>query len=80
MLDVLDEFKDRFAKKVRRTDIVTHKIRLKERVPYARRMHALPDRLKDKVDSQIAELLEQGMVDESNSPYAAPIVCEETQQ
>ena len=34
LIDLLEEYKDRFAKRVGRTDIVTHKIRLKEEIPY----------------------------------------------
>ena len=75
MLDLLEEYKDRFAKRVERTDIVTHKIRLKKGVPYTKRMYTVPDSLQDEVDRQIAELLQQGMIEKSDSPYAAPIVC-----
>ena len=75
LLDLLEKYKDRFVKRVGRTDIVSHKIRLKECVPYTRRMYAIPDNLQNEVDGQIAELLEQGMIEESDSPYAAPIVC-----
>ena len=71
MLDLLE---DRFAKRVERTDIVSHKIRLKG-VPYTRRMYAVLGSLQDEVDRQIVDLLEQGMIEESDSPYAAPIVC-----
>ena len=38
-------------------------------------MYAIPDNLKNEVDRQIADLLEQQMIEESDSPYAAPIVC-----
>ena len=72
MLDLLEEYKDRYAKREGRTDNVSHKIRLKEGVPYTKRMYAVPDSLQ--VDRQIAELLEQGIIDESDSPYAASIV------
>ena len=75
LLDLLEECKDRFAKKVGRTDIVSHKLRLKEGVPYTRRMYAIPHSLQNEADGQIAELLEQEMIEESDSPYAAPIVC-----
>ena len=34
LLDLIEEYKDRFAKRVARTDIVSHKARLKEGVPY----------------------------------------------
>ena len=50
LLDLLEEFKDRFAKRVRRTDIVSNKIRLKEGVPYTRQMFSIPDTLQDEVD------------------------------
>ena len=45
LLVILEEYKDRFAKRVRMTDIVSHKIRLKEGVPYKRRMYGVPDSL-----------------------------------
>ena len=57
-----------------RTDIVSHQIRLKEGVPYTRRMYAIPDSLHNEINRQIAELLQQGMFEESDSPYAVPIV------
>ena len=57
LLDLLEECKDRFAKRVGRTDIASHKIRLKEGVPYTTRMCAIPDSLQDECDRQIAELL-----------------------
>ena len=75
LLDILEEYKDRFAKIVERADIVSHKIRLKDGVPYTRRMYEIPDSLQDEVDRQVVELLDQGMIEESDSPYAAPIVC-----
>ena len=58
-----------------RTDTVSHTIRLKEGVPYTRRTYAILDSLQDEVDRQIAELLEKGIIEKSDSPYAAPIVC-----
>ena len=38
-------------------------------------MYATPDSLQNKVDRQIAELLEQEMIEESDSTFAAQIVC-----
>ena len=38
-------------------------------------MYAIPDSLQNEVDRQTAELLVQGMIEESDSPYAAQIVC-----
>ena len=36
--------------RVGRTDIVTYKIRLKEGIPYVRRMYSVPNSLQDEVD------------------------------
>ena len=63
-LELLEEYKDRFAKRVGRTNIVSHKIRQKEGVPYTRRMYATTDSLQNEVDRQIADLLEQAMIED----------------
>ena len=52
LLDLLDEYKNTFAKKLWRTDIIIHKIKLMEGVPYVRRMYLVPGSLQDKVDRQ----------------------------
>ena len=74
MLDLLEEYKNTFTQGVGWTDIVSHKIILKERVPYITRIYAIPDSLQNEIDRQIAEHLEQGMIEESDRPYPAPIV------
>ena len=38
-------------------------------------MYATPDSLQHEDDRQIADLLEQGMIEDSDNLYAAPIVC-----
>ena len=55
------------------TDIVRHKTRLNEGVPCTRRVYSIPECVQNEVDGQIAELLEQGIIEELDSPYAAPI-------
>ena len=45
LLDLLEEYKDRSAKILGSTDIVAHKITLKEGVPNVRRMHSVPGSL-----------------------------------
>ena len=49
LLELLNEYKYRIAKRVGRTDIVSHNIRLKEGVSYTRRMYAIPDSLQNEV-------------------------------
>ena len=38
-------------------------------------MYSVLNGLQDEVDRQIEELLEQGIIEEWESPYAAPIAC-----
>ena len=43
-------------------------------------MYATPNSLQNEVDGQIADLLEQGMIEESDSPYCcSDSVCGETE-
>lgn len=43
--------------------------------PKAQRPYRIPHKLQQEVDKQIAQLLLDGKIRESNSPYAHPIVC-----
>jgi len=58
-----------------RTATPTHTIKLEEgfKLKY-QRAYRIPDKLKSQVDEQINELLKDGKIAPSNSPYAHPIV------
>jgi len=67
---LLVQFKDVFDDKPGRTTVVEHTIKL---VPGARPVKLHPEKQRA-VNTEIASLLEQGIIEETNSPWAAPIL------
>ena len=56
--------------------IIQHSIRLVEGFESKpTHLYHIPDKLKAEVDRQVAELLSEGKIRRSKSPYAHPIVC-----
>jgi hypothetical protein len=49
-------------------------IRLTDNRPYAQPAYRIPDALQAEVDQQIGELLENGIIVESDSEYASPLI------
>ena len=53
-----------------------HEIRLKQNYTSKRKVpYRLPERLRSEVDRQIKDLLQAGLIESSQSPYASLIVC-----
>ena len=73
--EVISEFSDRFSGQLGRTALIKHKITLTKDKPIAPKMYRIPECLKDKVHEQIRTMLENGLIEESTSAYASPIVC-----
>ena len=57
-----------------RTDVIKHKIKLTSDVPIKQKPYPIPFKSKDIVEDEIKSLLEQGIIEPSNSPYSSPIV------
>ncbi len=76
MLKLLTEFESVFDDNPGSCVIGEHVIRLREGYePKRQKPYRLPERLKQEVEHQITELLEQGLIRPANSPFAHPIVC-----
>ncbi|GBM57710.1 Retrovirus-related Pol polyprotein from transposon 17.6 [Araneus ventricosus] len=76
LIHMLMKHQELFRGKVKIAKVGKHKIRLetdKERnKPY---VYRIPEALKEKVDSQIVELLELDLIEESSAEIAHPVVC-----
>ncbi|GBM57954.1 Retrovirus-related Pol polyprotein from transposon 17.6 [Araneus ventricosus] len=76
LIHILMKHQELFRGKVKIAKVGKHKIRLetdKERnKPY---VYRIPEALKEKVDSQIVELLELDLIEESSAEIAHPVVC-----
>ena len=74
---VVEEFADLFAlnsSELGRTSVVTHEINTREHYPVRQYPRRVPFSLRGKVCELIKEMLDQGVVVRSASPWACPIV------
>ena len=73
--ELLNEFSDVFSDIPGRTHLITHTIKLTDSTPRAQAPYKVPIKLQEKVDAELDRLLEAGLIVESESPWAAPMVC-----
>jgi len=76
LLCLLQRYSHVFSDKPGYCNVACHEINLEDDFrPKAMHPYRIPDRLKVEVDRQIDELLKDGKIRPSHSPYAHPIVC-----
>jgi hypothetical protein len=76
LFKVLVKHKEVFSDKPGLCSLVKHSIRLEGQVkPQRQKPYRIPHLFKQEVDLQINQLLEDGLIEESNSAWAHPIVC-----
>ena len=74
---LLEEFNDVFAldpMEVGRTDLVQHHINTGEHAPVKQPPRRIPFSMRAKVEALVEEMLGNGIIDHSTSPWASPIV------
>ena len=72
---MLWDFREVFSDKPGVCNIASHKIKLKEDFkPTFTKPYRIPEKFKPEVDRQIHELLKEGKMQSSKSPYVHPIV------
>ena len=72
--EIKREFTDVFTDVPGRTGVCQLEIKTGDAQPIASSPHRVPDRLKEGVRMEVAKLVEMGVVVESTSPWASPIV------
>ncbi|GFW28504.1 retrovirus-related Pol polyprotein from transposon 17.6 [Trichonephila clavipes] len=74
--DLLHRHRTLFSGKIKRAKVVEHVIKLKnEEETMKSKTYKIPENLKRKVDMQIDELLELGLIEPVVSEIAHPVVC-----
>ena len=71
---LIREFSDIFTDVPKRTDLVQHKVKLTTDKPIYRKPYPIPFALREKVQQEIDDMLKLGIIEPSDSPYAAPVV------
>ena len=72
---MLEQFTDVITNVPGHTNIVVHDIKLKDRQPVSKKPYCLPFALRAQVKQEIDNMKSAGIIEQSQSPYAAPIVC-----
>ena len=76
LLQLLDKYADRFSDIPGLTTQVEHCVELMPGFkPKRMRAYKVPERLQPEVERQLKEMLANGIIRESNSPMASPLVC-----
>lgn len=55
-------------------DTIHHRINLRDSIPVRQKPYKVPYHLREEMDKQISELLEANIIEESDSPYSAPVL------
>lgn len=72
--DILLKYSEVFSGKIGRTKLIDHEIRLKTTTPIALNPYPYPTEKQNIINDMIRDMEEQGLVEPSTSPWAAPIV------
>ncbi|BFZ24546.1 hypothetical protein BsWGS_27585 [Bradybaena similaris] len=72
--NILKDFSDVFSDIPGRTSTITHKIVLNSDVPVRSRPYPIPLHFRDQVEKEIKEMLNMGIIEESDSEYLSPMI------
>ncbi|XP_062614536.1 uncharacterized protein LOC134276295 [Saccostrea cucullata] len=72
--DVCQKFSRIFTSKPGKCDVISHTIRTTSENPITQRPDRIPEAKKQEVKESLNEMLEQGLITPSKSPWASPIV------
>ncbi len=76
MFQTLNDHKEVFSSQPGRSNVDGHSIKVtNECVPKKMQPYRVPIALQTEVERQVKELLEQGLIEESDSEWAHPVVC-----
>ena len=74
MIDTLVRYTEVFSDIPGKTDMIEHKIEITDNNPVSSRPYPLPYAMRKNLKREIQEMLSVGIIRESNSPFASPIV------
>ena len=74
LLETLMQYSDVFDPSLGHTTVITHKIDTGDAAPIRQYPRRLPYAYREETDKQVSEMLQQGVIKPSNSPWASPVV------
>ena len=73
-MDLARQFTNLFTEAPGTTDLVQHHIKLTSDEPFRSRPYAVPYSIRESLRKDIADMIKMGVIRESSSPYASPVV------
>ena len=74
LLNTLLKYSDVFDESLGQTDVITHRIDTGDATPIKQSPRRLPYAFREEAKSQVRDMLDQGVIQPSTSPWASPIV------
>lgn len=74
LIRLLEEYEDIFSDVPGKTDLVKHEIHVTSTEPTRSKAYPTPYHLQKEIDREIETMLSNGIIERSESPYAAPLV------
>ena len=71
---ILGNYQDVLTDLPGKTSLGVHEIKLTDNEPVRRRPYPIPHALRTKVKEEVQNMLDMGVIEKSNSPYASPLV------
>jgi len=71
---LLSGYKEIFSDVPKVTNLIEHKVELTQREPVRCRTYPIPYKMQKIVDKETDDLLEMGVIEHSEAPYASPLV------
>ena len=71
---LIDNFNDIFSDSPSVTNVLTHKIMLKDDEPVNKQSYPIPLAFKEKFNIELKKMLDLGIIEKSNSEYASPCI------
>ena len=74
IMNVLGKYSDVFTDLPGKTDLIKHRVELTENEPIRSKPYPLPYAVREELRGEIREMISLGIIRESSSPYASPVV------
>ena len=74
MKDLTRRYSDPFADMPRETNVIQHRVKLRDDTPIHCKPYRLPYAMREELRNEVDSMLEMGVVSPSKSPYVSPIV------
>ncbi|KAL3854643.1 hypothetical protein ACJMK2_013904 [Sinanodonta woodiana] len=74
LMEVFSTYSDVFTDRTGRTNLISHEIKLNTSEPIRIKGYGIPFNARETINVEVTKMLDQGVIEPSNSPYSSPVV------